>query len=635
MSEIVFVLAPGQNAFFVELADALRSELESLGVESSIAVGDFPELHEGRVYVLVPPHEYAELQGGRLPWRLLNRTIFICAEQPGTPWFDTNLRLTHLGGAIFDVNRASVRRLRRLGIAADHLPLGYTPAWDHFDAAANRDVDLVFMASMTERRERILSRWATDLWRHRSRLVISDNLRPNPETSRSFLSGDDKWALLARTKLLLNLHRTDAPYFEWQRVLDAIHCGAVVVTEPSTDFDPLVPGEHVISGRAETLHLIAEELLEDEERRRKMAVAAYELIRERQSLRAAAERLAAAAESLAGRSARGSRVRALTARGGHGRPEPSLGSVLAPLIERLQAPSAEVLRGVKDTRLAVIEVSRRVGRLERTIEDGSPPAPIVVDTQSSAHRAAAPRVSVITAVHNHEAHVGDALASVARGRYRDFELVVVDDGSRDSSPDKVRAWVESHDSVAALMLRHPVNRGLPTSRNSALGFARGEYVLVLDSDNQLYPHCLERLVEALDGDPGASAAYGILETFDDHGPRGLIGYLGWDPERLRNWNYVDALALFRRTALLEVGGYTTDMRLYGLEDYDLWCKLASRDMRATHVKEIVARYREAPGSMIALTNLSTEAAGAALAERHPGFFDHVPAPSAYPSSHAG
>ena len=72
--------------------------------------------------------------------------------------------------------------------------------------------------------------------------------------------------------------------------------------------------------------------------------------------------------------------------------------------------------------------------------------------------------------------------------------------------------------------------------------------------------------------------------------------------------------------LREVDGFTTDLRLYGWEDYDLWCKLADRGMRGAHVKEIVGRYRASAGSMISLTNMSLEGAEATLRERHPAFF---------------
>jgi hypothetical protein len=623
MAELAFVLAPGQNAFFTELAGALSHELRSLGITSSITTGDFPPPQRGRVYVLIPPHEYAELRDGRLPARLLRRTIFVCAEQPGTPWFGSNLALTRLGGAVFDVNPASVRRLGELGIEARHLPLGYTPLWDRFDAGGERGVDIAFLGCVTERRERLLARWADSLWRRRAHLVISDNTRPNVATSQSFVAGEDKWSLLARTKVVLNVHRTEEPYFEWQRVLESILCGAVVVSEWSTDHDPLVPGEHFLAARPEALHLVAEELLDDADRRQAMQAAAYELVRERLPLRSSAELLAEVAERLDRRPGRHSLRLALGWRPPRGL-EPTMGSVLAPVLERIERPANELLRGLKDARLQMVELSRRVGALERTVESGEAPPRVRPEAETSRWRATeAPRVSVVMALHNHADHVRGALDSVVRGRYRDFELVVVDDGSTDDSRRVVGDWMLEHDSVPVLLLSHPVNRGLPASRNTAISSARGELVLVLDSDNEIYPHALERLVAALDADRGAAFAYGILQKFDDSGPLELLGYLGWDPDRLREHNYIDALALIRRSVLQDVGGFTTDIRLYGWEDYDLWCALAERGMRAVHVKEIVARYRVSPGSMITITNLSLVGAEAALAERHPAFFGAV------------
>ena len=84
MVELAFVLAPGQNAFFAELAAALRAELEALGVRATVASSDFPAPRPELVYVLLPPHEYLELRRGDLPVGLLGRElIFVCAEQPG------------------------------------------------------------------------------------------------------------------------------------------------------------------------------------------------------------------------------------------------------------------------------------------------------------------------------------------------------------------------------------------------------------------------------------------------------------------------------------------------------------------------------------------------------------------------
>jgi hypothetical protein len=626
MPELCFALSPRQDPLFVDIAEALRDELRALGAAAEVVVGELPEPTDGRVYVLPSPLEQVELRDGRVPARVLPRAVFVCAEEPGTRRFDANLRLAGLAGAVMDVSRAGVRELRRVGIRAEHLRLGYTAAWDRCGDGGHRDIDLAFLASpcpsFSDRRDGIVAAWADWLWRHRVELVIPDNLVAKPATAPDLISGDGRRGLFARTKALLNIHPGPEPAFPWWRVLDAIHCGAVVVTEASRDYEPLVPGEHFLSAAPEALPVVAGELLEDPDRRREMAAAAREAIVRERPTRAAAERLAAVAEALAAKPiGRGLRAR-LALRSGFAHPEPRLDEALDPLRQGVKAPARAFARARKRRSLEAIERERTVSAL--VAGDGAGGAiEVVLDTRSASAEAA-PRVSVIVPVYNEAGRVGGALESVRRSRLRDLELVVVDDGSVDGSLEVVREWMRANISIPGLLLRQAANRGLPASRNAAIEHARGEEVLPLDADNRIYPHCLERLTAALDSDPAAPFAYGILQTFDDAGPRGVIGYFDWAPARLRRWNYIDALALIRKRALLEVGGFATDIRLYGWEDYDLWCAFAARGMRPVHVREIVGRYRRSAESMLSLTNLSQEDARAALAERHPELFSAPP-----------
>jgi hypothetical protein len=158
-------------------------------------------------------------------------------------------------------------------------------------------------------------------------------------------------------------------------------------------------------------------------------------------------------------------------------------------------------------------------------------------------------------------------------------------------------------------------------------FARGELAFILDADNEVYPHCLGRLVSALDADPGAVFAYGMADRFDSAGPVGLLSVGAWEPERLRAGNYIDAMAMIRRSALRELGGYTTDGRLHGWEDYDLWCSFADREWRGVAVREVLGRYRISPGSMLgAVTSLSATDAYISLIDRHPDLMSGVEPP---------
>ena len=122
-----------------------------------------------------------------------------------------------------------------------------------------------------------------------------------------------------------------------------------------------------------------------------------------------------------------------------------------------------------------------------------------------------------------------ALDSLLRSRMTSWEVIVVDDGSGDGSGDVVERWMAEHPDVAGLLLRHTVNRGLPSARNTATDWARGEYCFILDADNEVYPNCLERLVHALDIDTQASFSYGVLERFHSGGSTGLLIFFPGSP----------------------------------------------------------------------------------------------------------
>jgi hypothetical protein len=310
VSEIVFVLAAGQNHFFFELAEALRRELGAEGVAARLSTSGFPEDEEAeRVFVLLPPHEYFALEGARTPPPpgALRRTIMISAEQPETVHFRQNLALAGRGGAVFDINERAVQAYRRRGVPARRLRLGYTPAWDRYaeSSPGERPDDVLFLGAYTPRRGRVLGRHAAALAGLRSRLVLSDNSRPNTAGTPGFLAGEEKWRALAGARMLLNVHQGREPYFEWHRVLQAIHCGAVVVTETATDFEPLRAGKDFEMAPAADLAEPLARLAADEGLRRERARSAYERIREAAPLRDAARHLAETAEELgAGRARR-------------------------------------------------------------------------------------------------------------------------------------------------------------------------------------------------------------------------------------------------------------------------------------------------------------------------------------------
>ena len=530
--ELTFVMSRHQNVFFFELVAALRDELRKLGVRSRVSTEGFPTDHWGSVFVLVPPHEYAVLEGFE-PERhpdLLARTVVICAEQPESPWFEGNVRVARRAGATLDISMSGVAEFRRRGIDATHLQLGYTPLWDRFhgvDDEGARPLDVVFLGAATPRRLQALACCADVFWPRATRLVISDHTRgPNDRALPNFVVGDAKLDLLRRSRVLLNIHRSEEPYFEWMRAVEAFHCGTVLVTEASVDYAPLVPGRHFLAARLENLPDVLEAALDDAPRLASMSRAAYGVLRTL-PLADSARRLAAAAATLTRRPVPRGRLVA---------PEPDTrpftpAPFQPPAVD--EAADGTVTRAaLKQVRLELLDLRRELRQLRWALGGGEHAGLRVVAASARYRAVRRPRVSIITALYNQGQYVEEALDSVRRSRFRDLECVVVDDGSTDDSAARVRAFLGTHPEQPVIMLAHGVNRGLPHARNAALAWARGEYVFVLDADNAVLPTGLGALVAALDDDPEAAMAYGMLQWFDSRGPRSLLSYLPWEPERV-------------------------------------------------------------------------------------------------------
>ena len=606
---VCIVSASGQNVFFDEMLDALEGALRAHGVATERAVDHFPPPRDGLAYLFVP-HEYVPLvmPSGEPSSAHLRRSVALCTEQPGTHWFDETAGIAARCARAVDVNREGVRELGRRGVKAEFLQLGYVPEWDRWggDATTERPTAVTFMGGYTQRRAETLAASAPTLAGERASLHLFESVIPHSAASKSFLSGDRKWQHLASSRTIVNIHRSDLGYCEWQRFVGAMSNGCVVLSEHSLGAAPFVAGEHFLSFYRESLPHVLRAALDDEDRLASMRLAAYRLLKDELPMAKTVQVLLDALEAAAANPIDRSQLR-------HSRPAPR--PAPAPPLEyvRIAQHRGELdraLMALKQLFLGQRDLQRRVAEIQGGGSDDH------IETFGP-YAAAEPEVSVLLTSHNYRTVVGRAIRSVALSDYRDHELVIVDDASTDGSEEVIRAELAHYPWLPVRLITRGRNGGLAAARNLAAEQARGEYVFVLDADNHIYPHALGRLVEALDADPEAAFAYGILEVFTSAGPTDLKSWLDWDPERLRWGNFVDAMALIRREALLDAGGYSEDSRLYGWEDFALWCALADLGKRGVRVPEILAAYRSSIGSMIALTDIDASAAWSALLERYP------------------
>jgi len=176
--------------------------------------------------------------------------------------------------------------------------------------------------------------------------------------------------------------------------------------------------------------------------------------------------------------------------------------------------------------------------------------------------AAAPTVSVIMPVRDRAHIVGDAIRSVLAQTLRDWELIVVDDGSRDGIED---ALARFRADPRLRVLRQPA-AGVCAARNRGLGAARAPLVAYLDSDNFWFPGFLAAAAEAFAADPEIDVLYGGLVRETDAGLR--LWFEPFDRDRLLVANTVDLNAVVHRRALADHHG-AFDERLTRAVDLDL------------------------------------------------------------------
>jgi hypothetical protein len=611
-SRICLVSASGQNVFFAEILEAFGEALRERGFAVEESTDCFPAPADDLVYLYVP-HEFHHLVDELAhPTRpQLRRSVAVCTEQPGTKWFELGSAIAAEAGGVVDINVLGKRELVRRGIAAEHVSLGYVPAWDAWRGREDgeRSIDLTFLGGHTDRRARALARCAPALTGRRASIHLTETTTPHAAGTPSFLAHDRKWRLLADAKVILNVHRGELPYMEWHRVIGALLNGCVVLSEHSLGVEPLVPGEHFVSSNYEMLPAVLEGLLGDPERIRGIRQAAYALVRDQMPQADTVDGLVGAIE----RAARN--------------PVPADGQTppaAVPLPRSPQEPDpgweadADFAGEALPVRTALKHLVIRTRALERQIAglaaSGQPDRDIV---ERLGPERADPRVSVLLTVYNYADHLGEALRSTALSDLREIEVVAVDDASTDGSVEAVRSACAELPWLSVKHVRRQRNHGLPASRNLAAEHASADLLFVLDADNQLLPAGLGRLAQALGEHPDAAFAYGIIECFDVNGPSDLLNWLDWDPARLRLGNYIDAMAMVRRSALEAVGGYSTDPALYGWEDFDVWVGMANRGMHGVRVPDFVARYRRSLHSMIALANIDSLASWSTLLRKHP------------------
>ncbi len=187
-----------------------------------------------------------------------------------------------------------------------------------------------------------------------------------------------------------------------------------------------------------------------------------------------------------------------------------------------------------------------------------------------------PKVTVLIPVYNRERFVDEAIRSVMEQDFDDFELLLVEGGSTDRTPEVLEMWKKRDRRV--VVVTTPTREGISAALNLGLAHARGKYVARLDSDDLMMPRRLAEQAAVLDAHSEVvlvSCAYDIVDlagnrlgTWKRDEPPEVTAFL------LHFFNVIGGhgQVMFRLAAALEEGGYARKLS----EDYDLWVRLRRR-----------------------------------------------------------
>ena len=206
--------------------------------------------------------------------------------------------------------------------------------------------------------------------------------------------------------------------------------------------------------------------------------------------------------------------------------------------------------------------------------------------------APAPAVSVLMSVHNGAPHVGEAVASVLTQTDGDLELIVVDDGSTDTTAELLDAVADPR-----LRLHRQARTGLTRALNRALALARGALVARLDADDLALPERLARQRAFLAAHPEVGLLGTAAREEDPDGEPVRVVRPPTDDAALRRAliranPFVHSSVMVRRELLARAGGY--DETLAVAQDYELWMRLAGLT-RLANLGEVLAVRRLGEG----------------------------------------
>lgn len=204
-----------------------------------------------------------------------------------------------------------------------------------------------------------------------------------------------------------------------------------------------------------------------------------------------------------------------------------------------------------------------------------------------------PKISVVIPCFNHGEYLEDAITSVLLQTFRNFEIIVINDGSTDiETINVINKLTVKYKNVTFINQK---NGHLANARNAGISIARGEFILPLDADDKIMPTMLEKCLNEIEKDEKIGFVYTWVRFFGNY--NAIWRNQDYNFYDLLNANYIVATSLIRRSVWELVGGYDEKMK-NGYEDWEFLIAIGEIGWFGKLIKEPLFCYRRKSESMV-------------------------------------
>jgi glycosyltransferase involved in cell wall biosynthesis len=206
-----------------------------------------------------------------------------------------------------------------------------------------------------------------------------------------------------------------------------------------------------------------------------------------------------------------------------------------------------------------------------------------------------PKITVLMPVYNGERHLSEAIDSILVQTYRDYEFLIIDDGSNDQTLEIIKKFNDSR----IRLIQNRSNIGIIKTLNKGIGESRGKYIARMDADDISLPERFRLQIEFLETEPQVALVGGQFSYIDNDGKifaheKVPLNNDTLQKQLLKKCCFSHPTVMIKTSVLKEVGGY--NIKAHYAEDYELWLRIAE-NYQVANLKESILLYRVHPNQI--------------------------------------